>query len=839
MLFRLATLLLGLIAGLLPLDAQGSQKIVPSLSQREKIAKESRQALQFLENYHYIHRPVDDIPSATLIRDFIGDLDYHHMIFTEEQIQKYIKRFETTLHNAYLSRGDIFPAIEIYNDYYKLTKERLKWIKKRLTQKFNFSNADRYQADRKKADWPADEKAADELWDKRLRNEMLVELLNNATIEDASKKLLRRYERNERIIEEFDTNDLQSAFLSAIGSQYDPHTVYFSMDTLEDFSIQMSNTLVGIGAMLRSEDGICVIQELIAGGPAERSGKIHTGDKIVEVAQEGESPVDVVDLKISKIVQMIRGKPNTVVKLTIIPADAADDSVRKVISITRQEVKLTENLASAQIIEVPNDDEGLTLSIGVITLPSFYGGQAGSPSPSKDIAQLLGKLEGMSMEGLVLDLRNNGGGLLSEAIAVAGLFLPQAPVVQVSDSMGRTRIDWDRNTEVAYNGPMVVLTSRMSASASEIVAGALQSHKRAIVVGDSATHGKGTVQAIFEIGKGLLSQFTKKSATGGIKVTIQKFYLPNGESTQNKGVPSDIALPSLNDVLPIGESDLDNALDWDSISPAQSTLNDLETNSYLTGDMKSYLTTRSAKRQAELPEFSLLQQIVERLKLKEEEKSVSLNYDVRLKEKQLDEAFKLKSERRRKELANQNRYDSADVLLDLSYQMEAQHQAELHSTPLPNGKPRANAIYENIFYYAPEGSSQIKEVRIEEIDFEAMLAYQNTLSKRLGLTTTQTDAIFNLFRQGEERRDFNIHKIFEKALTDSVSAERLSELPREFMLNAIELNPEIAQDHPSLDIPLREALRVAADWASVKKTTLTQEAKEPTAQQAEMATAQN
>lgn len=812
---RLSLIFLAAVAAFPPLH--GAERLSPSLADRERMARESRQALSFLTDYHYAQRSLTDFKADDILRDYIKALDYSHMFFTEAQIKEFVERFDSTLHSVYLSRGDLLPALEIYNSYYKIAKTRLQWIRKRLKGDFNFTSRERFAPDRTKAPWPANPGEADDLWQQRLTHELLLELLNGQSLPEAKDKLLKRYERSEKLLDEFDLRDLQTTFITSVAELFDPHSNYFSNDALEDFSITMSNTLVGIGALLRDEEGYCVIQELIPGGPAEISGLLHVGDKIVEVAQEGEKPVDIVGLKISKVVKLIRGEPGTPVILTVIPADAPDSAMRKTIKLERSEVRLTENLASAQVIEVPQGST--TIPIGVIELPSFYGGDASGSNTSEDIKELLGKLQGMGIKGLVLDLRRNGGGLLNEAVNLVGLFVPRAPAVQVRDSTGRVRVDW-ASDGTAYDGPLVVLTSRESASASEIVAGALQSLGRAIVVGDKSTHGKGTVQAIFEIDRGLLARFVKQTPSGGIKVTIQKFYLPDGASTQNKGVLSDIALPSINDVLPIGESDLPHALPWNTIPPVKWTRpKDTPSLSMLNLTTRRALIQKSAARQQDLPEFKYLSEIVSRLSAKQAEKSLSLNYDIRLKDKQLNEAFSVESEKKRRALGR-DRFASAPVLLDISWQMKGEHQQKLKNTPLPDGRARANEVYENVFYYFPAGALEVKEVKADKLDYDALSAYSDTISQRLGLTPVQVSALFAQFRRGTERNEFNIRQNFEKALGTTLPKDRLEKLPREFFSLIVELNPELAEDHWGFDIPLREALRVTADWVALSQSPL-------------------
>ncbi|MBC9889841.1 MAG: hypothetical protein F7B06_08345 [Opitutae bacterium] len=438
---------------------------------------------------------------------------------------------------------------------------------------------------------------------------------------------------------------------------FDPHSTFLSSDTLEDFSISMSLSLVGIGAILTQEDGFCTIRELIPGGPADLDGRLRPNDRIVEVAQTGEEPVDVIDMKLRKIVKMIRGEKNTTVYLTVIPADAVDPSIRETIDLVRDEVKIAAQRATASLYQLPVMN-GDPLSVGVINLPSFYGDisleEGGSAtSTTQDVEELIGILQEEGISGLVLDLRDNGGGLLTEAIDLTGLFIKTGPVVQVRNNRGFIRRDWDRNAKISYQGPLVVLISRYSASASEIVAGALQYYDRALIVGDNSTHGKGTVQAVFEIDRLASPSFFKDQPTGAAKLTIQKFYLPNGISTQNKGVISDVPLPSHREFLPIGEADLDKAMGWDKINPVNWAYPEAEWSEDfrpIDENFKSQLRTLSEARQIELEEFSFLQKSISVFKERQETKAFSLNLEKRLELKQSEKLIREALEAREDEL---------------------------------------------------------------------------------------------------------------------------------------------------------------------------------------------
>ena len=479
---------------------------------------------------------------------------------------------------------------------------------------------------------------------------------------------------------EYDNDDVLEIFLTALSHVYDPHSDYMGKSSLENFSIGMKLSLFGIGALLRSEDGYCKIQELKP-GPAQRSKKIKPNDRIVAVAQGNEPPVDVVDMKLNKVVELIRGPKGTEVRLTVIPADAADPSVRNVISLVREEIKLEDQEAKAKLFE--GDVNGKKARWGVIDLPSFYAAfdlegskSDGEPkSTTTDVAKLIKKLTEAKVEGLILDLRHNGGGSLEEAINLTGLFIPEGPVVQVRDADGRIIVDKDRDPSMAYKGPLIVLTSRFSASASEILAGALQDYGRALIVGDSSTHGKGTVQSLIQLSP-YMRQFGLASSQnpGALKVTIRKFYRASGASTQLKGVTPDIILPSINNFAEVGESSLENPLPWDTIAATNYTkLNLVE--SYV-----DELRKRSVKRTSTEKDFLFIKDEIDRFKKMLAEKSVSMNESVRLKEKQeADE----RSKARKKELAS--RPEPKETVWDITLKVAAE-------PGLPSPTPYTNSV---------------------------------------------------------------------------------------------------------------------------------------------------
>src|SRR5499427_561100 len=447
-----------------------------------------------------------------------------------------------------------------------------------------------------------------------------------------------------------DKEAILETYLNALAHVYDPHSDYMGHEQMESFGSVMKLSLVGIGASLQSDDGYCKIREIVPGGPAARSGELKVGDRIVGVAQENGEFTDLVDMPLGQAVEMIRGQKGTTVRLTIIPATTASDATRKTISLVRDEIKLEDQQAKARIIDLPGEKGG-TQRIGVIDLPGFYGGEPGSSAPSatKDVARLLKKLKQENVTGIVLDIRRNGGGSLTEAINLTGLFIPAGLIVQVRGPNGRIELGTDDDGATFYDGPLVVLTSRFSASASEILAGALQDYGRAMIVGDPSTFGKGTVQTIMPLDRIMQHEgLIPAEDPGALKTTISKFYRPSGKSTQIAGVKSDIVLPSLTDLPEISEKEMQNPLPWDTV-PSAIFVNDDRVSPYI-----GTLRARSTERVAKDPDFIELQKDREEFRKKRETKSISLNESERRREKaELDARIAARKKERATRIAAQ------------------------------------------------------------------------------------------------------------------------------------------------------------------------------------------
>lgn len=587
---------------------------------------------QLLEQAQFEHRRLDDPMAARFLDRYIDSLDPSHELFLQSDIAEF-QRFVPQLAKATRETGDTLPARVIFARYLQRDEERAAFVKAALAaDQFDFTGHDRYSFDRDDAPRPTDTTEAHSLWTQRLRADVLQEKLAGKKPDAFAQTLTQRYERQVETMKRLSDGSVLEIYLEALAHVYDPHSDYMGREQLQSFNIVMNLSLAGIGATLQDADGFCKIRELVPGGPAALSGKLHDGDRIVAVNQPGKAPVDLIDMPLSQAVDLIRGPKGTDVTLTIIPAGASED-VRKTVTVQRDEIHLDEQKAKAQIVDFP-DAGGKTTRLGVIDLPAFYASETGhAESATADVAQLLRKLESENVQGVILDLRHNGGGSLEEAIKLTGLFIPSGAVVQTRDLAGHIEVGNDEDGPTLYSGPLIVLTSRLSASASEIVSGALQDYGRAIIVGDSSTFGKGTVQTMLPLGSIMeRAGVTTASDPGALKVTISKFYRPGGSSTQLKGVKADIVLPSLTDTPEISESGMKNPLEWDAVPPASYPRFDL---------VKPFVATLAEQSRARIAgeqDFAWQREDLARAQQNRATKSVSLNETERRTERDEEKA---------------------------------------------------------------------------------------------------------------------------------------------------------------------------------------------------------
>ena len=640
--FRIVCLLTFFIFGTLQ-SASKNTNDIPHLVPHEHMIHETRWLIKALEKAHFNKISVLDVNASEFLLNYLGNLDRQKLFFTQREIDNYLNRYTPTL-STYLSQGNLYPAFEIYSEYLSKAMPRLRKVSELIDKEIDLETDQSYYSDRQDANWSETPDDLDAIWQKIIKHDFIFELLSSDDLnisddydpisilenaESAKESIKKKYDRWIKNISDFESTDVQELYLTTLTQMFDPHTTFMNIKEREKFDQSMHNEFVGIGAVLTDEDGYCTIKELLPGGPAEASRQLQPEDIILKVAQGENEFVDVVNMKLSKIVELIKGPKDTLVRLEIMPIQ--DKASLKKVSIIREKIKLTANLATAEIHKIPSKDKERKL--GVIKLPSFYGSSDDGPKATDDVEELIIKLNNESAEGLILDLRRNGGGYLSEAVNLAGLFISRGPVVQVKSTDGKIRKKFDFNPKLSWDKPLIVLTSRYSASASEIVAGALQNLNRAIVVGDKATHGKGTVQSLLPLNLPL-SQSHPSGKKSAAKITIQKYYLPSGDSTQIKGVISDISMPSVNEFLPIGETDLDNALPWDKIDRVN--FNRPSDEFYTNQNQIKQLKNLSMDRQNSNPEFKYLSDNIEIFNARNKRKSVSLNLSKRHSEKQKD-----------------------------------------------------------------------------------------------------------------------------------------------------------------------------------------------------------
>jgi carboxyl-terminal processing protease len=542
----------------------GSPADTVRLKPKTVYGKEAKLVVEILDNSHYRRLKLNDSLSSVILDNYILSLDNSKTYFTAGDIaalDKYRRSIDDLTREA-----NVDPAYEIYALFRQRFGERMKYVTEKLiTQPFDFTATEFFETDRDKETWCKTNEELNDVWRRLIKSQALSLKLAGKNQDEITKTLKERYDRFIKL-RQFTSEDVFSLYMNSITESYDPHTNYLSPRAADQFKQSMSLSLEGIGARLQTENDYTKVAEVITGGPAEKSNLIKANDRIIAVGQgETGELVDVIGWRIDEVVKLIKGPKGTTVRLSILPVETGVNGPPKIISLVRDKIQLEDQRAKKAVVTYEKD--GKPVKMGVITLPSFYmdfeAYQKGDPnytSTTRDVKRLIEELKSEKIDGLVLDLRDNGGGSLSEAIDLTGLFIKDGPVVQVKNSMNKIEVGVDENPSIAYGGPMIVMTNRFSASASEIFAGAIQDYHRGVVVGES-TYGKGTVQTVVNLDR----MMNEKEPVGELKITFQKFYRVTGSSTQHKGVTPDIKLPTALDPEQFGESSSKSALPWDEI----------------------------------------------------------------------------------------------------------------------------------------------------------------------------------------------------------------------------------------------------------------------------------
>ena len=603
----------------------------PILAPLDVHPRTSLTIVEQLRHNHYVQKSLDDETSGEVLDNYLNTLDGARLYFTAADIAA-IDNYRHALDDAF-KRGDLRPAFDIFNRYQQRLVERLEYLLAELAKgvdAFDFTLDDTIELDRSEAPWPADADSVNENWRKRLKSAVLNMKLNGKADGEIQELLTKRYRNRLKQALQTKSEDAFGLYVNALTSAYDPHTRYFSPRTSQNFKINMSLSLQGIGAVLRSEDEYTSVVRLVPAGPAAKSGRIKPSDRIVSVGQGRRGPlIDVVGWRLDDVVELIRGPKGSTVRLEVVP-DESKEQVAKVVQLTRNTVKLEEQAAQKKVLSLNRD--GRIHRVGDIEIQTFYADlkalKDGDPqyrSTATDVERLIRELDAEGIDGLVVDLRNNGGGSLQEADRLTGLFIRSGPTVQVKPARRQPNIYEDVDEGVVWDGPLAVMVNRLSASASEIFAGAIQDYGRGLVIG-SRTFGKGTVQTLVPLNRGQL------------KITAAKFYRVSGRSTQHQGVLPDIEFPEIYNAEHIGESTLDGAMPWDQIQPA----------AYRQADglqrALAFLGARHTERVADNPDFAYLRRLAERIKRNAETESLSLNEEVRRREMAEEEAWRLELE---------------------------------------------------------------------------------------------------------------------------------------------------------------------------------------------------
>lgn len=597
-----------------------------------------------VSKYHISQGDIDDTIASKMFDRYLQQLDPRKLYFTKADTDKFER--SRKLLDDQVKVGDLSFAYTVFEKYRTRVAQRVALAQQLIDRKYDFTKNESIIVDGDERPWAASENEISERWRLRIKADILSLKLEGTKDDEIRSRLHKRYKNIQRAVRQMEKTEILEMYLSAMTHSFDPHSSYMSPQTVEDFQIIMRLRLQGIGASLRSVDGYTVVANIVEGGAADKDGRLKKDDKIIGVDKGDGKMVDIVEMKLSKVVRLIRGREGTKVRLKVRKADTIDEKTGKTIKkgetvvyeLTRQVIQLKSSEVKGEIIDSGKRIGVPGKKIGVINIPSFYRDFEGArlgvrdfKSTSRDVRKVLDNFKRQGgVDLVVVDLRSNGGGALTEAIEVSGLFIDQGPVVQVRQLKGEPRSHEDLEAGTAYDGPLVVICNRMSASASEIFAGVIKDYKRGIIVGDKTTHGKGTVQNVMVVGRQMF-RFLKAQNRGALKLTIQQFFRVNGDSTQNRGVESDVVLPSIYDHMELGESFLENALKFSRVPPAE-----YKPVGLVNGDIVNLLQSHSKKRVAADPKFQEDQQRINRYEQRKNRKMLSLNEAERRKERALE-----------------------------------------------------------------------------------------------------------------------------------------------------------------------------------------------------------
>lgn len=605
-----------------------SSDTIKHLQPEKKYVNETKIINELLDRYHYRKLRLNDSLSSVILDNYIISLDYNKSFFLKKDIDSFEKyRFEL---DEAIRAGNLTIAFDIFNVFQDRFFERMVYVDSSLVKGFDFTIDEKIETSRDAMSWKQSEVELDDLWRKSLKNQILSLTLSGKEYDKSVEVLVKRYTTYRTIIRQYKPSDVYQYFMNAYTESFDPHTNYLNPMSSENFDIDMNKSLEGIGATLTKDGDYTIVVRIIPGGPASRSNELHKDDRIAGVGQgEDGEIVDVVGWRNDDVVKLIRGKKGTVLRLSVLKAEDGANATLKIVRLERDKINLEDMRASSKVYKIGRN--GKSYSMGVITIPDFYN------TVTADVEKLIVELNKAGIDGMLIDLRRNGGGALNEAINLTGLFINDGPVVQVRDRTNKIEIGRDDNKRIAYEGPLTVLINRSSASASEIFSGAIQDYDRGVILGEQ-TFGKGSVQSLIDLNRVARTK-GEENKMGNVKITLSKYYRITGSSTQNIGVTPDVALPSAYNHKEFGESSMPAALPWDRISATSFNKTDLVNDELLDLLNSEYLADLNSD-----PELKKLVSDIEKRKERRKQTSLSLNKDVRLQlieiEKQKEDAAK-------------------------------------------------------------------------------------------------------------------------------------------------------------------------------------------------------
>lgn len=804
------------LAAAVPLVSAGNIGADLTTAEKRQLEREARLVVDLLQNHHYSGRAFREIENREMIARYLKELDPRADFLTAEDIEFIHRRFDRTLKSVYLFRGDLQPAFEIFDLFADRARARLAWVERRLRSDFDLTLDETYTTPRNPS--PSAKGApADQRWEQQLKNLVIYEILLGRTPQAARAEVARGFATMGRRITTNDSFAIRERFFDSVIRSFDPHSGYFSADSAKEFAIDMANAVTGLGLDLRKEDGRCIISAVQPGGPADLYSTIGPGDTLLALAEGDEPWIDATSQRLREIVSLVRGEPGRTLRLAYRPQDS-DERIE--VSLQRARVVLTADRARGAVSEVP-DPDGTGRRIGWITLPSFYAGGKGTETTSaaRDLLELIDQMTAQKIEGLVLDLRRNPGGALSEALAISQLFLPRGCMMLSRGPSGKLNEHNLKEAEPAYVGPLVVLTSGYSASASEILAGVLKFYRRAVVVGGAATFGKGTAQNFIELAK--LPGISVENARdwGMLRLTHERFYLPDGQAVQRTGIASHIVLPDFDPPGLMREGALPHALPEHSISSPSSVARLDIVPPALADTLLQSLRDRAAQNIKDLPEWDLWrkEQQYQQAQFTRDTYALQLAARQRAWEETLREFQTL--QRMRRSLTASAAYNTSALEISSVQAAYTAHDIRLRTLGESNGEGLLHRMRRTEFFVETD-QGRLRQIQLESINFTTFRGDDETLAvaftSAAGLPLSTTDARRVLVEMGliEHPSEITLLAVVGAITGRSPSDPALRRGTEALLHRLTELDGEMRRERAGLDIPLRESQRLAAAWAS-------------------------